>query len=180
MQHLQLPLPCLFERKPVSHKHTFLCLPFWHQVFTKCTYYKCKDTSALSRGSASFEIYFKASPFSSASMHASTNGLKPMFTLEIRIQLLAVNDLTCQRYWFYKILHTKVWILNEVENHTNWRPFLLWELFQSVPVPNCCQGENFEPIPSFLRNLIQALNNTNISTLQRDEAGNLNKQRSIT
>jgi len=35
-------------------------------------------TSALSLGSASFGIYFSASAFSSTSMHASTNGLKPI------------------------------------------------------------------------------------------------------
>lgn len=36
---------------------------------------------------------------------------------------------------------------------TNWWPLLLRKLFQGIPISNCCQSENFKPIPSLLRNL---------------------------
>lgn len=48
------------------------------------------NTSALSRGSARFGIYFKASAFSSASMHASTNGLKPTDSNPNHVNFIAV------------------------------------------------------------------------------------------
>lgn len=89
MQHQQLPWPCQSEHKTEIKQE--LKVTTLYVKINACKHRASNNwfdqryhyiieliagllTSALSRGSVSLGIYFRASPFSSASMQASTNG----------------------------------------------------------------------------------------------------------